>query len=603
MMKYSMIVFYKDCQPFLQQLQELGLVDISISSWKANDEERNLVEKIKNYKQAAQQLKSIAKTQKYEQNIKKNIPVDKALEIYRDANNRLIKLKTELEKLSKETAELAAWGEFDANHIETLQKAGISLHFYALNEKRFEEFKNQWTEKYSITEINNINKTTYFVIVAPVAEVFDFDLPELKQPSITYSQALENIKTIETKIEEQQNIINRSIIYIDDFVGESERLSDDLHLSEAVNSGEEAADGKLIILEGWATVDTQTEVDNLLNAAGTVYIKEHPTPEDDTPVKLKNNRFARLFEFVEQFYTLPKYGTIDMTPYCAPFYVFFFGFCLCDGGYGLLFLILGLFLARKITNDVMRDVGWLAFWCGLATLLFGIATGSFFGASLGDFKLFEPYKNIFLDSGKLFYLALCAGIVHLLFAMGVKAYGKAKYFGFRHALSTIGWMIVLVTSIIAQVIVPTYGLIIPYGAEIFWSAFGLGLFFMFFCNSPGKNIFINFGAGLWNTYNDVTGILGDGLSYLRLFALGLSGSILAMVFNSLALGMSPDVIILKQLVVVIILTIGHILNLCMSALGAFVHPMRLTFVEFYKNSGFEAGQRVFNPLKKTKNGA
>ncbi|MDR1551976.1 MAG: V-type ATP synthase subunit I [Prevotellaceae bacterium] len=601
MMKYSLIVFYKEYQSFLQQLQELGLVDITISAWKANDEERSLVEKIKNYRQAVQHLKSVAKTQKNQQNIEKDdIPVDKALEIYKNANGKLIKLKAELDKISKETVELAAWGDFDANYIETLQKAGISLHFYELNEKRFEEFKNRWNEKYSITEISNINKKTYFVIAATVSEVFEFDLPELKQPSITYSRALENIKHIETEIEEQQSIINRSVACINDFADESERLSDDLHLSKAANSGETAADGKLVILEGWATVDTQTEVDNLLNASGAVYIKEQPTPEDDTPVKLKNNRFARLFEFIEQFYTLPKYGTIDMTPYCAPFYIFFFGFCLCDGGYGLLFVIMGLFIAQKMKNAVIRSVGWLAFWCGLATLLFGIATGSFFGASLGDFKLFEPYKNIFLDSQKLFYLALGAGIIHLLFAMGVKAYGKAKYFGFRHALSTIGWMIVLVISIFALVIVPEYGLIIPCGSEIFWSAFGLGLFFMFFCNSPGKNIFINFGTGLWNTYNDITGILGDALSYLRLFALGLSGSILAMVFNSLAFGMSPDVIILKQIVIVIILTIGHILNLCMSALGAFVHPMRLTFVEFYKNSGFEAGQRVFTPLKKEK---
>ncbi|MDR2292052.1 MAG: V-type ATP synthase subunit I [Prevotellaceae bacterium] len=600
MMKYSMIVFYKDYQSFLQQLQELGLIDVTISTWKTNDEEVNLVEKIKNYKQAAQQLKSVADTQKNQQNHEKNLRPEKALEIYNNASSKLIKLKTESDKISKEIAELVAWGEFDANCIETLQKAGIALHFYELNEKRFEEFKKLWDEKYSITEINKINHTAYFVITAPISEVFDFDLPELKQPSLTHRQALENIKKIKTEIEEQQNIVNRSAVYINDFIAESERLSDDLHLSKAVNSGEEAADGKLMIIEGWATVDTQTEVDSLLNSSGAFYIKERPTPEDNTPVKLKNNRFARLFEFIEQFYTLPKYGTTDMTPYCAPFYMFFFGFCLCDGGYGLIFLTLGLFIAKKMKNDLLRRVGWLTFWCGLATLLFGMATGSFFGVSLGKFKLFEPVKNIFLDSKKLFYFALGTGLVHLLLGMGIKAYSKAKYFGFRYSLSTIGWMIVLISAISSLIIVPVSGCTVPYGSEIFTGAVGLGLFLMLFCNSPGKNVFVNFGAGLWNTYNDATGILGDTLSYLRLFALGLSGSVLATVFNSLATGMSPDIIIVKQLVMIIILLIGHVLNLCMSALGAFVHPMRLTFVEFYKNAGFEAGQRAFNPLKKYK---
>jgi V/A-type H+-transporting ATPase subunit I len=598
MMKYSMIVFYKDHQPFLQKMQELGLVDVTVSALKASDGEHDIVEKIKNCRQAVQHLKSVAGAQKSRQDIKKDINADRALEIYINANNALIKLKAGLDKASKETAELAAWGEFDANYIEKLHDAGISVHFYELNEKRFDEFKSRWSEKYSITEISRIDKKAYFVIAALSSEVFEFDLPELKQPELNHAQALENIKKVEAEIEEQQGIINRSVAYIDDFVAESKRLAGDLHLMKAISSGEEAADGKLIVLEGWATADTQAEVDDFLDNSGAVYIKEQPSPEDDTPVKLKNNRFARLFEFVEQFYTLPKYGTTDMTPYCAPFYMFFFGFCLCDGGYGLIFLILGLVMAKKMKSGVLRSIGWLTFWCGLATFLFGMATGSFFGVSLAEFKLFEPVKNIFLDSEKLFYFALGTGIVHLLLGMGVKAYSKAKYFGFMHCLSTVGWMIVIVSSIAALLVVPKLGLTVAFGAEIFWSVFGLGLFLMFFCNSPGKNIFVNFGAGLWNTYNDITGILGDTLSYLRLFALGLSGSVLATVFNSLATGMSPDIIVVKQIVVVMILLVGHVLNLCMSALGAFVHPMRLTFVEFYKNAGFEAGQRVFNPLKK-----
>lgn len=599
MIKYSMIVFYRDCQHFLQQLQELGLVDVTVSQWKANTEAQNLVEKIKDYKQAAKNLKS-------EYNFaggkiaKADISTKKALEMYKNANTALVKLKAEADKIVKETDELAVWGEFDKTCIKKLQNAGIDLHFYVLNEKRFVEFQNLWNEKYSITKISQREKNIYFVVVAAANENLEFDLAELKQPETTHSQALQDIDRIKKEIENQQSIIAQSAAFISDFEEESLRLSDELHLSKAINSGEEAADGKLMLLEGWATVDTQKDVDSMLDSSNAFYIKEKPTPEDDTPVQLKNNRFARLFEFIEQFYTLPKYGTTDMTPYCAPFYIFFFGFCLCDGGYGLIFIALGLYVAKKMKNAVMRSVGWLAFWCGLSTLLFGIATGSFFGVSISSFKLFEPYRDIFLDSNKLFYFAVATGVVHLLLAMGIKAYGKIKYFGFKYALSTIGWMLVLISMITAQLIVPKLGINVPFGTEIFWGFMALGLFFMLFCNSPGKNPLVNFGAGLWNTYNDITGILGDTLSYLRLFALGLSGSVLAMVFNSLAVGMSPDVIVLKQIVMIFILTVGHVLNLGMSALGAFVHPMRLTFVEFYKNAGFEAGQRVFNPLRKEK---
>ena len=121
---------------------------------------------------------------------------------------------------------------------------------------------------------------------------------------------------------------------------------------------------------------------------------------------------------------------------------------------------------------------------------------------------------------------------------------------------------------------------------------------IFLYNDPSKNIFTNIGLGLWNTYNMVTGLLGDILSYVRLFALGLSGGILASVFNSLASGMSPDNAILGPIVMILIFVVGHAINIFMNVLGAMVHPMRLTFVEFFKNAGYEGGGNEYKPFKK-----
>jgi V/A-type H+-transporting ATPase subunit I len=115
-------------------------------------------------------------------------------------------------------------------------------------------------------------------------------------------------------------------------------------------------------------------------------------------------------------------------------------------------------------------------------------------------------------------------------------------------------------------------------------------------NNPGKNIFVNFGGGLWEVYSIVTGVMGDLLSYIRLFALGVSSAILGYVFNDLALQMSGSTPVVSQLVFVLILLIGHGLNIFMATLGAFVHPMRLTFVEFYKNAGFAGGGKAYNPF-------
>jgi V/A-type H+-transporting ATPase subunit I len=127
---------------------------------------------------------------------------------------------------------------------------------------------------------------------------------------------------------------------------------------------------------------------------------------------------------------------------------------------------------------------------------------------------------------------------------------------------------------------------------------GIAAIGIFFFNSPGKNPAVNVGLGLWGTYNMITGLFGDILSYIRLFALGLSSAILGNVFNSLAFGMAPDIPVVGAIVTILILIAGHSINLFMAALGALVHPMRLTFVEFYKNAGFVGGGASYKPFQK-----
>jgi V/A-type H+-transporting ATPase subunit I len=255
-----------------------------------------------------------------------------------------------------------------------------------------------------------------------------------------------------------------------------------------------------------------------------LYIKERPTPDDETPVELHNSPVARPFEFIAEMYALPRYGTMDLTRWFAPFFP---------------------------TNDMF-----------------------------------------------LFVLALGLGVAQILFGMVLKAITTTRAFGIKYALATIGW-ITVITCGLALTIPGMADITLPIPRPALWSGIGLGAFMMLFLNNPGKNPLVNLGGGLWNTYNDITGFLSDALSYIRLFAIGLSGGVLATVFNDLALGMSPDIPVIGQLVTLIILLIGHGLNLFMSTLSSMVHPLRLTFVEFYKNAGFEASQRNFEPLKKT----
>ena len=195
-------------------------------------------------------------------------------------------------------------------------------------------------------------------------------------------------------------------------------------------------------------------------------------------------------------------------------------------------------------------------------------------------------------------------MVQILFGMAINVYVITRSFGFKYALGTLGWLIILLAGSLAGGLpmldeawtIPGFTTSSP----AFYAALGVGGFLMLFLNTPGKNPFVNFGSGLWNFYNNLTGILSDVLSYIRLFAIGLSGGVLALVFNSLADGFVPDGanIVVRLLIMIPILLVGHGINLFMSAISSFVHPMRLTFVEFYKNAGFEMASRSFEPLRK-----
>ncbi len=243
-------------------------------------------------------------------------------------------------------------------------------------------------------------------------------------------------------------------------------------------------------------------------------------------------------------------------------------------------------------------------WLGGATVLFGAITGTFFGINLAeqvDAPFLQGVKAMFLTPEDMFNLALVFGFIQIIFGMFIKVANQIKQHGIGFALSTIGWIIVILSTATMAVLDKIHNatddnkLMFSTIHLIILGIAGLDIYVF---NHPKRNVFINIGAGLWDTYNMVTGFAGDLLSYIRLFALGLSSAILGLVFNKLAMDLSPDIIIVKQLVFLIILIFGHGLNIFMSGLGSFVHPMRLTFVEFYKNAGFMGGGKEYKPFRK-----
>ena len=196
----------------------------------------------------------------------------------------------------------------------------------------------------------------------------------------------------------------------------------------------------------------------------------------------------------------------------------------------------------------------------------------------------------------LFNLSLIFGAIQIAWGMCVKVANEIHQGGFRNAFSTIGWIFIL-SGLILRYVLKKYLIDETIIAILVTVLLSIGFLMAFIFSNPSRNVFVNFGLGFWDAYNMATGLMGDLLSYIRLFALSICGGILGYVFNNLAFSLAPDIPVLRIIVIVMILVIGHTINLMMGILGAFVHPMRLTFVEFYKNAGFSGGGKKYLPFK------
>ena len=501
-----------------------------------------------------------------------------------------------LQALSRDRALLAPWGDFEPSKVERLAAAGYQIRFYTCP---LRAFKDEWVPKYGVVEIERDKQKVNFVTVTHTDVIVDIDAEQVHLPHMSLSAVEEDIAKTKAAIDaipaKLAQLAQVGIPVLEKAVKE---LENNIDFGRVRLTGEKLAADSLLLLEGWIPAADVDEVSKALDMKGVFFDVEDPQPDDDIPIQLSNNKFAKLFEPLTKLYMLPTYQELDLTLVFAPFFMLFFGLCLGDTGYGLL-MIVALPIFTKLFQLINPNFSkWLVVLFGASTMLCGLLSGTFFGFNMYDLDIpfVQKMKEIlYTDNSTMFTVSLCIGVVQILFGMAIKAVNLSIQCGVKYALGTIGWLVLLITV----------GVTVLAGLE-FSNPVVMGILIaaavlIFLFNSPGKNPLLNIGLGLWDTYNMATGLLGDVLSYVRLFALGLSGGILANVFNSMAVGMAPDNPVAGFIVMVLIFVIGHALNIFMNILGAIVHPMRLTFVEFFKNSGYTGGGTEYKPFKAIEN--
>lgn len=597
MKKLTFLVYHKEYDAFLKSIRDLGVVHVATKA-QGSAENAALQESIRlsaRYTAAIKMLQGL-NVQPAAAHTGDAGKGTEALAEIEDVQQQIQQVAHKLQAVEKELVQLEPWGDFDPKSVARLRDAGYQIDFYICSDK---QFKEEWVDLYNATEINYVGSKLYFVTVMPKGENIDLEVETAKLPDCSLSDLHVRKENLAKQSEAlQARLKDLAASVVPDLQAAQAQVHSQIEFSKVVLNTDSLADNKLMLLQGWAPADCVSKIKDFLEAKEVYYEVADPTPEDDVPILLDNKGFFRLFEPIMRLYMLPKYNELDLTPFFAPFFMLFFGLCLGDSGYGL-FMLLAVTVYRLVAKNIsasMKPILTLVQLLGASTMVCGLLTGTCFGFNLYDIQLplFQSLKEaISLDNQQMFNLSLILGGVQIIFGMILKAVNQTIQFGFKYAVATIGWLFILVSTAIAFA-APGF---MPMGGTVHMVFLAIGVLMAYLYNSPGKNVFVNIGLGLWDSYNMATGLLGDVLSYVRLFALGLSGGILASVFNSLAVGMSPDNVIAGPIVMVLIFVIGHAINMFMNVLGAMVHPMRLTFVEFFKNSGYEGGGKEYKPFK------
>lgn len=604
MTKYSFILLSEQTEGFLNSIQELGVVDISRSLKPIDEQSSEMLAEADRAKKALSILAACKdgsdKDFKFD-----GCPVDAVLE----TQDRIAEIAAEIAAAKKEIAVRQPWGSFRSEDIHKLESQGLKLRFYSCMKKKFDP---SWAEIQPLEVISETESKVFLVTVSPAEEEYSFPLEAIPAPEGSVNEEEEKLALLQSKFEKEQQLLANLKSCSDEIrKAYNDSLSRlDLYFAEAAT--EKAVDNYLTVLTGFAPTSDDKRLCASFDSMDIYYSHEAATKEDNPPVKLKNNWFAKNFEVLTGMYGVPAYDEFDPTPVLGPFFMLFFAMCMGDAGYGILLMLIALVLRLKMKDSSLGKMHRLIAFLGGMTFVVGIFLGTFFGMSILEASWAPAWlKGLCIDGwfpdAKIagfpvqMVLAVAIGVLHICLAMIIKTINFTKRFGFKKTVATWGWT----TLIVGGLVVVSLGMTEVLSAEAFkWTIIALAVvsgLAIYVFNTPGRNPLLNIGSGLWDTYNMVTGLLGDVLSYIRLYALGLAGGMLGNAFNIMGT-MILDIPVpgVNWVFCIIILIFGHVLNLAMSCLGAFVHPLRLTFVEYFKNSGYEGSGAKYNPLTKKK---
>lgn len=593
----SGLEYFSEDEAILDVREEIGEIESAI----------NLLSSFQEKKSGLKNLQEGNKNYSYEDLMQKGAQLDFTSFLLNLSNlNKSIENKKKIiERIENEIHELKPWIDLKVpskaiektKHVNFITGYVLSAQFESLKE----DLKNF---QYSLVErIGQDDKNSYILAVVEESELskmtdllrkysfYEEAVKTEKSPAQDIKAKEKEIETLKSEIKEIENKYRSMTEDLDNLKLRYEYLK---QVEEKLSSVDNfLATKKVSVIEGYVNSKNADNFQRRLskNFPKNYYLEMNEADKDDpnVPIELENNKFVSVFEPLTEMYSMPRYNEVDPTPFLAPFYWLFFGMMIADAGYGLLLVIGTYVLLRFNLSDSMRKNIKFFNYLGYSTILWGLVYGSVFGGAINIPQLIDPAG----DYMTVLIISIALGAVHMFLGMAMKAYVLIRD---GHSIDAFfdvfSWYMVLLGAIYMILAGP---LSLP-GKNIAKYIMIAGmLIIVFFTGREAKSPVGRIASGAYNLYG-ISSWLGDFVSYLRLMALGLAGGFIGVAINMIA-GTVASSGLVGIIFAAVIFVGGQIFNLALSALSAYVHTLRLTFVEFF-GKFYEGGGKKFNRVRK-----
>ena len=430
---------------------------------------------------------------------------------------------------------------------------------------------------------------------------FSFTSVVLNDNSGTAAEAISKYEKTTARLNEEIELSVSELKELSKDIEKIEYIYDDLLIKRdrAKAVGDFINTKKVFCFDGWLPVDSIEKVKQVLDKNECYYEISEPIKNEETPIMLKNNKFASPFEAVTVMYSMPLATEVDPTPIMAPFYFLFFGLMLSDAAYGIILSLACFALLKKFKLEgTMKKMVTMFFWCGISTFFWGALFGGWFGDAVAVFSKTFLGREIVInpiwidplqEPMTLLIFSLILGAIHMFVGMGMQAYMLIKNGKALDALFDVGlWYMLLIGLVlfgVGSMITPALSSVGKWMALI--GAVGIVV-----TGGRNKKGFGKITGGFGSLYG-ITNYLSDVLSYSRLLALGLATGVVAKVVN--ILGSLAGSGVVGIIVFIAVFLFGTVFNLAINALGAYVHSCRLQYVEFF-GKFYTGGGKPFEPF-------